>query len=94
MATTRSRFFTLAIAALAYAASALTFAFDHVATGCSYAYRTAREFVVGAVAKFEQPALRLVPRPVELVQSCAYALRLAKRERPTVAPPWRMHPSI
>lgn len=30
---------------------------------------------------------------VQLVQACAYALKLAKRERPQVRPDWRMCPS-
>lgn len=58
----------------------------------------ARDFVLGAakavVEKFEQPSLRLLARPVELVQACAYALGLAKRERPHVRSQWRMCPSI
>ena len=93
MFTSRSRFFTLAIAALAIAASALTTTFDRVAAACSYAYRAARDLVVGAVAKFKQPALRLVARAIELVQAYAYALRLAKRERSQVRSQWRMCPS-
>lgn len=51
------------------------------------------DLVKSVVGKFEQPALRLVARPVELVQACAYALRLAKRERPHVRDTWRMCPS-
>lgn len=46
-----------------------------------------------AVAKFEQPALHMAARPVEILQACAYALRLAKRDRPHLTPGWRMCPS-
>ncbi|WP_431276256.1 hypothetical protein ACQ858_08385 [Variovorax ureilyticus] len=63
------------------------------------AFRTAvADLVVAAVKvateKFEQPKLRLMDRPAELVQACAYALKLAKRERPRVRDQWRMCPSI
>lgn len=45
------------------------------------------------VEKFAQPILRLLERPVELVQACAHALRQAKRDRPRMMPGWRMCPS-
>ena len=53
-----------------------------------------RDFALGVSAKFEQPTLRFLSRPTELVQACAYALKLAKRERPRVRDQWRMCPSI
>jgi len=75
-----------------------------VAGACSTAFHQARCIVVAArdfaievaravVEKFEQPTLRLTARPVELVQACAHALSLAKRERPRLMPGWRMCPS-
>lgn len=65
-----------------------------VRTTCNWAFERVADFLTGAVAKFERPVLRLVARPVELVQACAYALKLAKRERPRVRDQWRMCPSI
>ena len=76
-----------------------------VAGACSTAFHQVHRIVVAArdfaietaravVEKFEQPALRLTARPVELVQACAHALSLAKRERPRFMPGWRMCPSI
>lgn len=85
----RSRFLHLAVAAVALMASSAT----AVATACTAVYRIACDFVASVPAAFEQSALQLVARPVELLQSCAYALRLAKRERPRMMPGWRMCPS-
>lgn len=75
-----------------------------VADACSTAFHqaccivvAARDFAIevarAVVEKFEQPTLRLTARPVELVQACAHALSLAKRERPRLMPGWRMCPS-
>ena len=75
-----------------------------VAGACSTAFHQVHRIVVAArdfaietaravVEKFEQPALRLTARPVELVQACARALSLAKRERPRLTLGWRMCPS-
>lgn len=93
MKSTRSGFLAFAVAALAIASTAVTFAVDRAITACTFAFHLATDFLASAVAKFEQPALRLVARPVELLQACAYALTLAKRERPRVTPGWRMCPS-
>lgn len=93
MHNSRSRFLHLAVAALSVMASGAAVVVDRIATACSAIYRFACDFVASVPAKFEQPALQLVPRPVELLQACAYALRLAKRERPRLMPGWRMCPS-
>lgn len=89
----RTRFLHLAVAALAVMASGAAAVADRVATACTAIYRVACDFVASVPAKFEQPALQLVPRPVELLQACAYALCLARRERPRMMPGWRMCPS-
>lgn len=93
MRSTRSGFFSIAFAALAIASTAVTYSVDRVAAACTFAIKVATDFLTSAVEKFEQPALRLAARPVELLQACAYALTLAKRERPRVTPGWRMCPS-
>lgn len=86
--------FALALfAVFTVASSVFSIAYGCVATRCTYAYGLARDLVKTAVAKFEQPALRLAARPAELVRACAYALRIAKRERPQVCDQWRMCPS-
>ncbi|MCY1239467.1 hypothetical protein D9M72_522620 [compost metagenome] len=90
---TGSRLAAFALAALAFASSSVTTAVDRVATCCRAAYRFACDFVASVPAKFTEPALPLVARPVELVQACAYAVGLAKRQRPRVTPGWRMCPS-
>lgn len=89
MISTRSRFITLAFAALAAVASAVVVACDRVAAACTVVYRFAFDFIASVPAKFEQSVLRLVSRPVELIQACAYALGLAKHKRSQ----WRMCPS-
>lgn len=94
MASTRSRFVTLAFAAIAAVASTTVVAFDRAASICTTVYRFACDFIASVPATFETPALRLIERPVELVQACAYALGIAKRERPHVRSQWRMCPSI
>jgi len=87
-------FLSLAAAAcLMAAASTYSTVTFYVSRTCTFVRDTMLDFLQVAVAKFEQPALRLVARPVELLQVCAYALRLAKRERPRVTPGWRMCPS-
>ncbi|MDP9895353.1 hypothetical protein J2W32_004451 [Variovorax boronicumulans] len=85
----------MAFAAAACLAAASTYATvtDHIARACIYVRDTVAGFLEVAVAKFEQPVLRMVARPGELLQACAYALRLAKRDRPRVTPGWRMCPS-
>jgi hypothetical protein len=88
-----SRFCTFAIAALMAVASTVVVAFDRAATACTAVYQLASDFVASVPAKFAEPVLRLTARPVELVQACAYALGLAKRERPHVRSQWRMCPS-
>lgn len=93
MHSTRFHLFTLAFAALSAVASPAVAAFNRVVSACTAVYRFACDFVASVPAKFEQPALQLVARPVELVQACAYALGLAKRERPHVRSQWRMCPS-
>lgn len=93
MYSARSRLFTLAFAALAAVASPAAAAVNRMVSACAAAYRFACDFVASVPAKFEQSALQLVARPVELVQACAYALGLAKRERPHVRSQWRMCPS-
>jgi len=93
MKSTRSGFLAFAVAALAIASTAVTFTVDRVSTACTFALHVATDFLASALAKFEQPALRLVARSVELLRACAYALTLAKRERPRLTPGWRMCPS-
>lgn len=59
-----------------------------------------RDFILDGVIAVFKPFGRtadwrdLVQPAVQLVQACAYALKLAKRERPNVHPSWRMCPSI
>lgn len=93
MKSTGSRILGLAVAALAIASSSTVYVVDRAATCCRAAYRIACDFVASVPAKFAEPALQLAARPVEMLQSCAYAQRLAKRERPRVTPNWRMSPS-
>lgn len=88
-----SRFCTFAIAALMSVASTAVVAFDRAAAACTAVYQFACDFVASVPAKFAEPALKLAARPVEILQACAYALRLAKRERPRMMPGWRMCPS-
>jgi hypothetical protein len=96
--TGRSRFHIALLGIAAAAACALSTlartAIDRVKTVCVAAYEVACDWLKATVKKFKQPVLRLVARPVELVQACAYALGLAKRERPRVRDQWRMCPSI
>lgn len=77
----------LAIASLALAAAA-------VASSVSFAFRRA----VALLDEFRPTAAQLdakQPRPVELVQACAYSMRIEKRERPRNYPgQWRMCPSV
>ena len=94
MKSTRSGFFSIVFAALAIASAAVTLSVDRVATACTFAINVATDFLISAVETLEQPVLRLADRPVELLQACAYALTLAKRDRPHVTPGWRMCPSI
>lgn len=98
MTSTRSRSLgtilaSAAAACLVAASSACSTVTFHVVRSCTYVRDTVLDFLQVAVAKFEQPALQLLARPVQLAQSCAYALRLAKRERPRMMPGWRMCPS-
>lgn len=57
--------------------------------------RSVRAWVVDVVAPvLEVTKPEHLPSPmVPLVQARAYVMRQAKRERPTVAPRWRMCPS-
>lgn len=89
-----SRFLAFAFATVAAVMSTATVAFDRVATACTAVYQYACDFLASVPAKFAEPVLRLTARPVELVQACAYALGLAKRERPHVRSQWRMCPSV
>jgi len=93
MKSTRSGILSVAFAALAIASTAITYSVDRIATACIFAVKVATDFLTSAVAKFKEPLLRLARRPIELLQAGAYALRLAKRERPRVTPGWRMCPS-
>lgn len=96
MSHSRSFASTLAFAAMAcLAAAGSTFETVtlYVARACTYVRDVVLDCVKVALAKFEQPVLRLAARPIELVQACAYALRIAKRERPQVRDTWRMCPS-
>jgi hypothetical protein len=85
-----SRFCTFAVAACLAAASMATVAYDRVATACTAVYQFACNFVASVPAKFAEPVLKLAARPVEILQACAYALRLAKRDRPHLTLGWRM----
>ncbi|GER16701.1 hypothetical protein [Variovorax boronicumulans] len=84
--------FALAACLLAGASAYAAVAF-HVGRAYAFVRDLAFDFVRTAAAKFEKPALRLEARRIELVQSCAYALKLAKRQRPQVRENWRMCPS-
>lgn len=50
-------------------------------------------FVTAVPAKFKQPRLEAPGPLVQLVQVCAHAAKLAKRERPVSFGTWRMCPS-
>jgi len=93
MKSTGTRFISFALAALAFASSFATAVVDRVATCCRAAYRFACDFVASVPATFAEPVLQLFALPIELVQACAYAVGLAKRQRPCVTPGWRMCPS-
>ena len=82
-----------AAAACLTAASTYETVIDHVGRACTFVRDKVVGFLEVAVASFKEAALPLVARPVELLQACAYALRLAKRDRPRVTPGWRMCPS-
>lgn len=98
MTCTRSRSFASTIAALALLAFS-TFGAACVATvlkvhdGYDRAVRWADRFLSRVVASFAKATFRAPLRPVVLVQACAYALGLAKRQRPTIRQSWRMCPS-
>ncbi len=97
MATSRSHFHVAVLACVTAVSALSTFAraaAEGLKTVCYAAYEIACSWASAAVKKFKQPALRLTARPVELIQACAYALGLAKRERPHVRTQWRMCPSI
>lgn len=87
------RFYSFVAAAMVAIASTAVFAFDRVSTACTAVYQLACNFVASVPAKFAEPVLKLAARPVEVLQACAYALRLAKRDRPRLTPGWRMCPS-
>lgn len=65
----------------------------HAGRAFAFVSGVAYDFLRVVTAKFEQPVLRLAARPIELAQSCACALQLAKRQRPHVRDTWRMCPS-
>jgi hypothetical protein len=93
------RSFFSAVVGLAFAAFTITSAgatvvISYATTGCSWAFERAVKFLKDASAKFTQPSLVLVRHGAEKVQACAYALSIAKRERPQVRSQWRMCPSI
>ena len=96
MAHTRfsSRFLAFAFAALTAVSTTASIVYILMATACTAVYQFACDFVVSVPAKFAEPVLRLTARPVELVQACAYAMGIAKRERPRVRSQWRMCPSV
>lgn len=80
------------VACLAVASTCSTIA-KCIGRAYGYARAVVIAFLQVAVAKFEQPAQCMAARPVEMLQACAYALRMAKRERPRVTPGWRMCPT-
>lgn len=69
------------------------FSFSFFAVAALACVGFARSFLVGVVEAFKQPALVLATFGAQKVQACAYALGVAKRERPHVASQWRMCPS-
>lgn len=92
----RSSFRSLiAFAAAACLVAASSFVHD-VSAFVVHTYRAARDFVRGAVEVFARPEPGVIGGvlPAEKHQACAYAMRQAKRERPTMSPTWRMCPSI
>lgn len=95
----RKNLFSLVVVAglaLAVASSAFTAVVDSVRETTL----RLRDFILDGVLAVVKPFGRaadwrdLVQPAVQLVQACAYALKLAKRERPNVHPSWRMCPSI
>lgn len=80
---------------VAVATASMVSATFHVAFGaCHWAYDRAAGFLKSVTTKFAKPALVLVRQGAEKIQACAYALGIAKRERPNVSAGWRMCPSI
>lgn len=84
------------VAGIAIAACAVA---DTVATVARDTVLRVRDAFVNVVMAAFEPFGRtadwrdLVQPAVQLVQACAYAMKLAKRERPDVHPSWRMCPS-
>lgn len=87
-------FCSLALAAAVATASMATATFAVAAGACSWAYDRAAGFLKSMTTNFAKPALVLVRQGAEKIQACAYALSIAKRERPNVSAGWRMCPSI
>ncbi len=93
-------FLTLVVLAVSAASSVVTAAttfvsdaFGYVASSVSAAYRVVKKLVADGFKLMERAdSARVAERP--LVQAKAFVQRLAKRERPTVTPGWRMCPSI
>lgn len=67
------------------------------ATSVARTFRTAKDLVHTGIARVLEnfaPETRTDRPPIiMLIQSCAYAIRLAKRKRPTIQGSWRMCPS-
>lgn len=90
-----NRLFSLAVvacmAAAAACASAVRYAGHAIAATARYAWGRITSWLEPAAARAKSPA---PSRPrVALVEARSFALRLMRRERPTVTPRWRMCPS-
>lgn len=83
--------------ALSTAATTAFSTYTFVTGVCQESYswfrKTAASYLKEAVARFEAPSLKHPEPAKRLVQACAYAMSVAKRERPTVFQSWRMCPS-
>lgn len=89
----RSSLFSIALLACAALASVAVSTFDRAVSAVSAAWACAKSFlfdgiklVAGTPEPSKQPS-------VLLVKAKSFVQRIAKRERPTVTPGWRMCPS-
>lgn len=78
---------------LAFALTAISAFATSTMTLGSNCWRYMRDWVVSVPAKFKEVKLEHPEPAKQLVQACAHAARLAKRERPLSFGTWRMCPS-
>lgn len=86
-------FLSLALACAVAASSLAVASISHVAETVYVTCRAFKNLLVDGFMAMatEQPGK---PEAVPFVRAKAFVLRIAKRERPTVTPGWRMCPSI